>query len=65
MFRVPFPNCGTPREGVIQMLQRFGRVYWDDVTGDVFEDDEDDRDDDGYFVDLAVDEEIERRHGMD
>lgn len=47
------------------MLQRFGRVFWDDVTGDVFEDDEDDRDDDGYFVDLAVDREIERRYGID
>lgn len=50
---------------MIKMLHSFGRVYWDDVTGDVFEDEENDYDDDGYFVDLAVDEEIERRHGID
>lgn len=47
------------------MLQSFGQFYWDDETGDVFEDDEDDRDDDGYFVDLEVDRLIEQRHGID
>lgn len=45
------------------MIQSFGRFYWDDETGDVFEDDEDD--DDDYNVDLEIDRLIEQRYGID
>lgn len=45
------------------MLQSFGRFYWDDETGDVFEDEDDDYDD--AYVDLAIDRAIEQRYGID
>ena len=46
------------------MYHSFGRFYWDDETGDVFEGEEDDGYDD-TDVDLAVDRAIEQRHGID
>lgn len=46
------------------MLISYGKVIFDDVTGDVYEIEDDCEDDDGD-VDYQVDREIERRHGLD
>lgn len=46
------------------MLISYGNVIFDDVTGDVYEIENDCDDDDGD-VDYQVDREIERRHGLD
>ena len=44
------------------MMHKFGRVWWDDVDGEVFEDEPEEDDGDGsYYLDLEIDEEIERR----
>lgn len=56
-------NIDPNKQEVDNMIQSFGRFYWDDETGDVFEDDEDD--DDDYNVDLEIDRLIEQRHGID